>query len=178
MRPTSLALGACALALAAVAQAQEPLAVKKGPLSRPASRPDKAGLQALCKALDEALAKGDLDAAAQWVDFPILMATDGADGEFSYTTMDRETWRRAMTERREAQPAGAKLSVTHAARQLSDTLAEIDEEHALRAGKVRTAWRSSALAVKRQGRWKLKMLTEAGWGDALKAGEASTSPAH
>src|SRR4051812_10170138 len=49
---------------------------KMGPMSRPVTKPDKKGVDDTYKAFEEAMKKGDVNAAADLIDFPVIMMSD------------------------------------------------------------------------------------------------------
>ena len=57
---------------------------------------DKQEIQALFKAIEAAGKKGDLDAAAGLVDFPVTMMTDDSKGQGMGEAWSREQWTQVM----------------------------------------------------------------------------------
>src|SRR5207249_3432282 len=72
--------GAPAAAPAAGA-AGMPDMTKMGPLSRKVTKEDKKGVDELYKKSEEAWKKGDVNALAELVDFPVIMLSDDSKGE-------------------------------------------------------------------------------------------------
>jgi hypothetical protein len=53
---------------------------------------------------------------------------------------------------------------------LSDSLVNVTDDFRMTMGGKTMSGRNQALLVKRDGAWKWKTMTEAGWGDAAQAG--------
>src|SRR5438309_201933 len=56
------------------------------------AKKDAKGLEAAMKTMMEAYQKGDIEAAAGTIDFPVLMVTDNSAGNGMSTIMTKEQW--------------------------------------------------------------------------------------
>jgi hypothetical protein len=138
---------------------------KMGPLSRPVTKEDKKGIDATYKAMLEAWKSGDVNAAAELVDFPVIMLSDDSTGAPKHFSATREQWVAMMKPMAENMPKDVKMSHKHSAHFLSDTLAVAIEENGMQHGKVKGKWKSLSVLTLRDGRWKFKEMAESGWGD-------------
>jgi hypothetical protein len=57
---------------------------------------DRQQIEAFLKKMEVASTKGDIDAAAALIDFPVLMVTDNAKGEGGGEAWVREQWMQVM----------------------------------------------------------------------------------
>jgi uncharacterized protein (TIGR02246 family) len=136
---------------------------------------DKQEIQGLFKSMQSAAKKGDLEAAAALVDFPVTMVTDNSKGEAKGEVWDREKWMEVM------KPFYAEprpdMKVTHKPEvfMLSDSLAAVHDVSTMTHGDKTITTRSSMLLVRRDGQWRVKTMAEGGWGDVM-ATRASTEP--
>ncbi len=161
-----------ALAVPALAQDQPaapagvPDMTKVGPMSRPVTKEDRKGVAALYESMDAAWKKGDLDALADNVDFPVIMLTDDSAGTEKHFDATREQWIEIMKPFA-TMPKDPKMSHSHrhTAHFLSDTLAVAIEDVAMTVGKKKGKWKSMSVLTFKDGRWKVKQMAEAGWGD-------------
>jgi hypothetical protein len=55
---------------------------------------------------------------------------------------------------------------------LSDTLAVVAEQISMTMGKVKGSWKSFSVLNQKDGKWKVKQMAEAGWGDMVPPGGA------
>jgi uncharacterized protein (TIGR02246 family) len=170
-----------ALALSAPALAQEkpaapgaapaaptgapPEMTKMGPMSRPVTKPDKKGVDALFKAMEDGWKKGDINVLADMVDFPVIMLTDDSTGTAKSVNMTREQWVEVMRPMLTNMPKDAKMTHKHDVTFLSDTLAVAIEDNGLTMGKTKGKWKSMSVLTQKDGKWKFKEMAEAGWGD-------------
>src|SRR5512138_3462245 len=88
------------LALAAgdtetTAPAKDPMAAWVPPKVKN-EQADKKEIMALFKSMENAEKKGDLNAAAALVDFPVLMVTDDSKGQAMSGAWDKEKWTQVM----------------------------------------------------------------------------------
>jgi len=158
---------------------------KMGPMSRPVTKQDKKGVDAAFKAMDAAWKNGDADAAAETIDFPIIMLSDNSKGEVKHFTATREQWVAMMKPFMANMPKDMKMSHRHTAHFLSDTLAVAITEDRMTRGKIKGKWKGMAVLTKVNDAWKFKQMAEAGWGDmppapgakAEAAGRAPTTTA-
>jgi hypothetical protein len=163
----ALVVAALLLPLAPAVAADAPA---RGPASRVPRDPkaearDKKEIQELFLAFDDAGEKGDADAAASLVDFPLLVATDGARGEASGQLWTREKWLETLAPVYDVPLKNAKI--THRAQVflVSDALATVNLVTTVtKDGKAKVE-RSAAIVVRRDGEWRIKARVEAGWSD-------------
>jgi uncharacterized protein (TIGR02246 family) len=173
----SLALVALLSSFVLPVQAQEksgdPMAGYKPPKVKNEAA-DRKEILALFKAMDEAGKKGDLEAAAALVDFPVLMITDDSKGQAHGESWEREQWTKVM------EPFYAKpmtdMKVTHKPTivVVSDSLASVTDAWTMTMGKQKMAGKSATLLIRRDGTWRVKSMMEGGWGDAMAEGAAAT----
>ena len=134
---------------------------------------DKKELDAYFKASKEASEKGDVQAMADLVDFPVLMMTDDAKGVFSSKEASREDWINMMKPFMDPKAMkDAKMTMTGQCFILSDDLASCEGANAMMVGKNKVKWNSQMLLTRKDGKWKAKTMVEAGWGDATQAPHA------
>jgi len=138
---------------------------KMGPMARPVTKPDKKGIDEAFKAMDAAWKKADVEAAADVIDFPVIMLSDDSQGEVKHFTATREQWVGMMTPFMTNMPKDMKMSHKHTAHFLSDTLAVAVTEDRMTMGKTRGKWKGMAVLTKVDDKWKFKQFAEAGWGD-------------
>ncbi len=138
---------------------------------------DRKEIMALFQAMEAAGKRGDVDAAAALVDFPVLMTTDSSKGEGMAETWTREQWVERM------KPFYAKpmpdTKVTHKPNifLMSDALASVNDISTMTMGKKSVTMRNNTLLIRRDGKWMIKGMAEGGWGDMMgpesrKAGSA------
>jgi uncharacterized protein (TIGR02246 family) len=150
---------------------------KIGPMSRKVTKEDKKGVDALYAAMDGSMKKADVNALADLMDFPVMMVTDDSSGAESHAEMNRDQFVKMMTPFMHEPPKGMTSTHKHSPRFLSDTLAMVDEDTSMTMGKAKGAWKSESMVVQKDGKWKVKAMFEAGWGDMSKAGQAAAAPA-
>jgi hypothetical protein len=178
-----LLLAACLLPASLALAAEERAPPSEDPmagwvpskLANPAK--DRKEIQALLQAMDAAGKRGDIDAAAALVDFPVVMATDDSKGEGMAESWSREEWMEVM------RPFYAKpltdVKVTHKPDifLLSDSLASVDDVATVKTRDRTITMRNTTLLVRRDGKWMVKMMAEPGWGDMPQMhGTAPPSP--
>jgi hypothetical protein len=160
---------------AAGAAAEDPMAAWTPPKLTNAAK-DKKEIQALMQTMDAASKRGDIEAAAALVDFPVLMATDDSKGEGMAETWTREQWMEVM------KPfygkPNAEMKVTHKPTifLLSDSLASVDDVATVKMGAKTITMRNSTLLVRRDGKWLVKAMAEPGWGDMPQVQSAAREP--
>jgi hypothetical protein len=151
---------------AAAPAAGAPDMSKMGPMSRPVKKEDKKGVDELYKAMDEHMKKGDAEAAADLVDFPVIMLSDDSTGAAKYFSATRDQWVAMMKPFVTNMPKDLKMThFKHSATFLSDTLAVVVEENGMSMGKTKGKWKSASIVTLKDGKWKFKEMAEAGWGD-------------
>jgi ketosteroid isomerase-like protein len=138
---------------------------KVGPMSRPVTKPDKKGVDDLYKAFEDAMHKGDVAAAADLVDFPVLMLSDDSKGVAKSFSATREQWTAIFSPLAQNMPKDVKTTSKHAPTFLSDTLAVSIETNSMTMGKTKGKWNAMSVLTLVDGKWKFKEMAEAGWGD-------------
>jgi hypothetical protein len=188
---TKLASCLAVLLVGTVAQAQDKAAppsapaagapdmTKMGPMSRPVTKEDKKGVDEAFKAMQAAFKAGDVNAAADLVDFPVIMLSDDSKGNAVSMNVNREQWVALMKPMADGMPKDMKMSHKHATTFLSDTLAVAIADEGMQLGKVKGKWKSMSVLTQKDGKWKFKQMAEAGWGDMPPpaAAAANTPPA-
>jgi uncharacterized protein (TIGR02246 family) len=159
------------------APAGAPDMTKMGPMSRKVTKEDKKGVDAVYAAMEASMKKADVQAFADLMDFPVMMVTDDAKGVESHNEVDRDNFVKMMTPFMKEPPKGMSETHKHAAHFLSDTLAMVDEDTSMTMGKTKGAWKSESMLVMKDGKWKVKAMFEAGWGDMPKAAPTAAAPA-
>jgi hypothetical protein len=137
---------------------------KMGPMSRPVTKPDKKGVEDLFKAMETAMKAGDVNAAADLVDFPVIMLSDDSTGAPQHFNATREQWVGMMGPMMGGMK-DVKFNSKRTPTFLSDTLAVVIEDISMSAGKTKGKWKSMSVVAQRDGKWKFKEMSEAGWGD-------------
>jgi uncharacterized protein (TIGR02246 family) len=142
---------------------------------------DKKEIQALIQAMDAASKRGDIDAAAALIDFPVLMATDDSKGEGMAETWERERWIEMMKPFYSKPMADMKVTRKPDIFLLSDSLATVNDVSTVKMGPKTVTMRNSTLVLRRDGKWLVKGMAEAGWGDMPQmqdtaAGSGTASP--
>jgi hypothetical protein len=137
---------------------------------------DRKEIAAVCKAMDAARDRGDVNAAADLVDFPVLMATDDSSGEAKTASWNREKWVEVMAPFYKPMP-NAKMTTKPSVVLLTDSLASMTDQWTMTTGKKKLSGRSATLFVRVNGQWKVKSMAEGGWGDMMKEQPASASQA-
>jgi len=142
---------------------------------------DKKQITALFKAMEDAGKKGDLEAAAALIDFPVLMITDDSKGEATGEAWTREQWSQVMAPFYK-KPMGGTVTHKPTIFVVTDSLASAGDEWSHTMGKNKMSGRSATLFVRKDGKWLVKAMVEGGWGDAMKqpapgaAGEGGAAP--
>ncbi len=114
--------------------------------------------------------RGDFDAMAARIDFPVFMATDDAKGVPAAKLFEREEYVSMMKPFYEDWPKDAKVVHRPTITVLSDSLVSYVDDFTMTIGQQRLSGRSNGLIVKRDGQWKWKVMAEAGWGDLPQPG--------
>jgi uncharacterized protein (TIGR02246 family) len=182
MKTTICSLIVLGLSATAMAQDKAPAAAggapdmtKYGPLSRKVTKEDKKGVDALFKATEDAWHKGDVNALADLVDFPVIMLSDDSKGEVKHFSATREQWVGMMQPMLANMPKDIKMKHKQTAHFLSDDLAVAIEEATMQMGKTKGSWKSMSVLTLRDGKWKFKEMAEAGWGDMKPPAGATTA---
>jgi hypothetical protein len=140
---------------------------KVGPMTRPVTKEkeDKKGVDELYKTMEEAWKKGDVNTLADLIDFPVIMLSDDSTGASQHFEATRDVWIAMMKPMAENMPKDAKITSKHTAHFLSDTLAVVVEETGMTMGKTKGKWKGFSVVNFKDGKWKVKEMSEAGWGD-------------
>ena len=158
----------------AAAPAGMPDMTKMGPLSRPVTKEDKKGVDELCKRTEEAWKTGNLDALLGAMDFPVIMMSDDSKGLIQHFSATREQFAEMMKPMMTGMPKDMKLKHKRDVHFLSDTLALVVDNTSMSMGKVKGKFKAfSVLNKKEDGSWKVKQMSEAGWGDMKPPGASA-----
>lgn len=130
---------------------------------------DKQEIQAVFKAMETAATTGDLDAAVALVDFPVMMITDDSRGEAMGEPWTRERWTAVMKPFYGNPPTEMKVTHEPSIFLLSDSLASVDDVATMTSGGKTITSRNSMFLIRRDGKWRVKMMAEGGWGDMMAA---------
>jgi len=155
---------------------------KVGPMSRKVTKEDKKGVSETYKAWDEAWKKGDVNALADLIDFPLIMMSDNSKGEEKHFEASREQFL-AMAAGFANMPKDMKVTAKHTPTFISDSLAVGVNNDSMSMGKVKGSWHSFDVLTLKDGKWKFRQICEAGWGDMAPAehtmaGEHMMAPKH
>jgi hypothetical protein len=150
---------------AAAPSGENPMAGWRQPKVTNAEK-DKKEIHALFQAMETAGKRGDVEAAASLVDFPVLMATDNAEGQGMAETWTREQWIERMKPFY-GKPHEGKTTHKPTVFLLSDSLASVDDVATMQAGPRSVTMRNHTLLIKRDGKWLIKAMAEGGWGDVM-----------
>jgi len=134
---------------------------------------DRKEIAALFRSMERAEKKGDLEAAAALVDFPVLMATDDSKGQAIAYEWPKEKWMEVMRPFY-AQPMPAHLSHKTQVSMLTDSLATVTDQATFALGGRKMTTRNAMLLVRKDGVWKVRSMVEGGWGDEMGAGGAGS----
>jgi hypothetical protein len=128
---------------------------------------DRKEIAALMKQMEDAAMKGDLETAAGFVDFPVLMVTDDSKGEAGGESWSRAQWVETMKPfYAKPTPPGTVTTGKPTIVLVSDSLAAVGSPWTMKMGPAKTVSGTSAmLLVRKNGAWKVKSVMEAGWGD-------------
>jgi hypothetical protein len=127
---------------------------------------DKKAIAAMMDANMATMEKGDVEAAANLVDFPVLMTTDSpTTGEASSVALTRDQWVAMMKPFMQPTPKDMKFSVKNNITMLTDSLGQVVSDCSMTMGKMKMKWKSADLVVLKNGKWLVKSMTEGGWGD-------------
>lgn len=179
MKKTALVLALIATAGLALAQSDKPAAAGDNPMAgwKPPKvtneQKDRQEIQALLKQFEAAGTKGDIDAAVALLDFPVLMVTDDSKGQGMGEAWTKEKWVEQMGPMyKQPMPAGtSKPTITL----LSDSLAVVTNQWSMPMGKQKVSGRSALQLVRVDGKWRIKSMTEGGWGDTMGSAAAASA---
>lgn len=161
---------------AAPAAPQGPDMTKVGPMSRKVTKEDKKGVSDVYKAWDEAWKKGDANALAELVDFPLIMMSDNSKGEEKHFEASREQFL-AMAAGFANMPKDVKMTAKHTPTFISDSLVVSVNNDSMSMGKIKGSWHSFDVLTLKDGKWKFRQICEAGWGDMGPGEHSMAAPA-
>lgn len=172
MKKLAAALVALALAAPAVAQEAPPAGAvdmtKMGPMARPVTREKEIQkeLKAWFAAYEEAGEKGDVEAMADMIDFPVMMMSDTMAGKFAMMHLDRASWVGMMKPFMDPE-AMKDMKMEHSGKcyLMSDDLASCEGTVKMTVGKTKGTMNNHMIMTRVDGKWKAKSMMEAGWGD-------------
>ena len=174
-----IVLGSSSVAVAQDTPAAPPAGMpdmsKMGPMSRKVTKEDKKGIDDLYKAMQEGWKKGDITTITDLVDFPAIMLSDDSKGEVKWFAATKEQWTEMMKPMLAGMPKDMQMKVKHTPHFLSDSLAVAIEETSMTMGKVKGKWKGMSVLTLKDGKWKFKQMSEAGWGDMKPPSGASAS---
>jgi ketosteroid isomerase-like protein len=134
---------------------------------------DRKEIEALLKKMEAASSKGDIDAAAALIDFPVLMVTDNAKGEGGGEAWVREQWMQVMKPfYAKPMPPGSQTQGKVTIVLLTDSLALVGAGWTMTMGPKKVTGTSGLVLVRKGGEWKAKAMVEGGWGDMPMPGTA------
>jgi hypothetical protein len=143
---------------------------------------DRAEIAKLFKAMEAAGKKGDIETAASFIDFPVLMLTDDSKGEAHGAAWTRAQWVEVMAPFYKPMP-DMKVTEKPSVFLISDSLATVTNVATITMGKKKPiTTRNSMLLARVGGEWKVKAMVEGGWGDSMAgapegvSGTGQTSP--
>jgi len=139
---------------------------KMGPWSRKSKNEKqvKKEVTDFFKQNDELAKKGDFEGAVALVDFPVFMITDDANGTPEADAWTKEKYTAQMKPFWESMPKDTKTTHKPNIVVLSDSLVSYTDDFTMTMGKQKMTGRNAGILVKRDGQWKWKTMTEAGWG--------------
>ncbi len=124
--------------------------------------------------------KGDVDAVAARVDFPVMMMTDSTAGVPSTSMWEKAMWMETMKKSAADMPKDMKMAKKTKIIFISDSLAMVEETNDMTMGKAKDKWTSASIVELKDGKWMFKGMIEGGWGDMApppKAEAAKAEPA-
>ncbi len=136
---------------------------------------DKQEIMTLFKSFEACEKKGDVNAAAALVDFPVLMVTDDSKGEAMGETWNREKWVQVMAPFYGKPKPDMKVTHRPVVFMITDSLASVADQWTMTAGEKKVTARNSTLVVRKGGQWLVKSMVEGGWGDTMKETPATAS---
>jgi hypothetical protein len=125
-------------------------------------------------ACEQTMKSGDFAGALAHVDFPVFMITDDKSGMPEAQAMTKEQYSAIMKPFFENMPKDMKVTHKPTITVLSDSLANVTDDFTMAMGKNKMSGRSASLLIKRNGEWKWKSMTEAGWGGMTPAAGSGT----
>ena len=152
---------------------------KMGPSARKPTNPEKttSEIKVFIAEEDRIAQKGDFDAMLSRVDFPVYLATDDLKGVPEAKEYTREEYVAIMKQFWESMPKDVRMTHKPSINVLSDSLVVVIDDYSMTTGKQKTAGKNLALLVKRDGKWKWKVMAEAGWGGMQQMGTGGSAAA-
>ena len=139
-----------------------------GPMARLPKKPqqDQMELKTFFKQWDTVGKKGDVNAMADMIDFPVIMMTDDSKGNFKMEQWNRDQWIGVMKPFMDpAQMKDVKWTSKETCFLISDDVASCEAAVAIQMGKMKGKYNAHSIAIRKDGKWKIKEMMEAGWGD-------------
>ena len=169
---------------ASVAFAQAPAGSKTegqdqmgGWMPEAVTKRDTKGIAKMMMAWHKAFMAKDLNAAAEYLDFPVLMVTDDGKGNVTAATWDKDTWVKNMTQSMSKMPPmkpGMKMPMPKTKYDfITNDIASVFASMTMPMGKKSMTTNSHCLVVLKDGKWLVKSMTEGGWGNAMGGGEGA-----
>lgn len=147
----------------------DPMATWKPPtVTRAAER--KKEIAALWNAMHDAQRKGDVNAAADLVDYPVLMITDDSKGNAMGEPWARERWIQVMEPFYRHPNPNMHTKHKTTVFLLSNSLASVEDVVTVKMGAKIFTVRSGNMVIKKGGKWLFKAMAEGGWGDMMPSG--------
>jgi uncharacterized protein (TIGR02246 family) len=131
-------------------------------------------IKGLFDKMEQGNKKGDLDAVAALIDFPVLMLTDTKAGSAVGGPWTEEEWRKRMAPMFQQPMQGMRMTHAPKVAVLTPALASVTDDWTFTMGKTKKSGRSAMLLVRKDGAWKVKSMVEGGWGD-MKPPEGATA---
>ncbi|QRK10934.1 hypothetical protein JQX13_13175 [Archangium violaceum] len=126
-------------------------------------------IEAWVKEGDAIMKRRDFEAELARADFPVYMLTDDSKGVPMAETYDRQQYVQMMKPMYEQMPSDIQMNHKLGITVLSDSLANLTDDYTMTMGGQKYSGRNAGLLVKRDGQWKWKAFSEAGWGDMPQA---------
>ena len=183
MKLSMIVCGALLMATTALAQDKQPAGAmdmsKMGPWSRKPTneKQTKKEVADFFKAQEEIEKKSDFDGALACVDFPVYMMTDDAKGVVEAEPWTKEKYAQMMKPFWDNMPKDTKTTHKPTVTVLSDSIVNVTDDFTMTQGKTKLAGRNLSVLVKRDGKWKWKVMGEAGWGGMPAQTADATKPA-
>jgi hypothetical protein len=140
-----------------------------GFMPRKVTKEDKKGIEAMFKAREEAMMKGDMAAVAATTDFPVFMVTDDSKGMVVSDTWTQDKWMKTMEASMKNMPKDMKMQHSRKYEFLTDSLAIVHDTASTTMGGKKMSWKGAELVVLKDGKWLVKAEMEGGWGDMAKS---------
>lgn len=169
-----LAMSFAALVLASPAWAEDkpaevPDLSKMGAWSRKPTPTDekriKKEIEDFFKQEEGVFQNRDFAEALARVDFPLYNISDNSKGAVQAELYDQAKYTALWKPFYDTLPKDTKVTHKPTVLVLSDTMATATDYYTISIGKKKYAGDASYLVVKTGGRWKWKMMAEAGWGE-------------